>query len=83
MVLVCVAYLDAVVGSDIVLVDGLEPPDVVMRVRHQVHVQLPGHHRRPMRRRVGRRGERPRRAGLPCRRNQCQKSQQQKRQRHS
>jgi len=50
-------YLDGVVGSDVVLVDGLEPPDVIVRVRHQVHVQLPGHHRR----RVGRHRERRRR----------------------
>jgi hypothetical protein len=36
-------YLDGVVGSDVVLVDGHEPPDVVVRVRHQVHVQLVPH----------------------------------------
>jgi len=43
--------LDGVVGSDVVLVDGLEPPDVVVGVRHHVHVELPGHH--PRRRVVG------------------------------
>jgi hypothetical protein len=35
-----------VIGSDVVLVDGLEPSDVVVAVRHHVNVQLPGHHPR-------------------------------------
>ena len=43
--------LDAVVGADEVLVHRLEPPDVVVRVRHQVHGKLPLHRRR--RRRLG------------------------------
>jgi hypothetical protein len=37
-------HLDGVIGSDVVLVDGLEPSDVVVAVRHQVNVQLAGHH---------------------------------------
>ena len=31
--------LNAVIGAVVVLVYSLEPPDVVVRVRHQVHVQ--------------------------------------------
>lgn len=43
--------LDGVVGSDVVLVDGLEPADVVVGVGDDVHVQLPVDH--PRRRVVG------------------------------
>lgn len=32
--------LDGIVGSDVVLIDGLEPAHVIVRVRHQMHVQL-------------------------------------------
>jgi hypothetical protein len=39
-------HLDGVVGSDVVLVYGLEPSDVVVGVRHDVHVELPRHHPR-------------------------------------
>ena len=43
--------LDGVVGSDVVLVDGLEPADVVVGVGDDVHVQLPVDY--PRRRVVG------------------------------
>ncbi|RRT42491.1 hypothetical protein B296_00057086 [Ensete ventricosum] len=34
--------LDGVVGADVILVDGLEPADIVVSVRHEVDVELPG-----------------------------------------
>ena len=33
-------HLDGIVGADEVLIDGLEPADVVVRVRDEVHVDL-------------------------------------------
>lgn len=33
--------LDGVVGADVILVDGLEPADIVVTVRHEVYVELP------------------------------------------
>ena len=33
-------HLNGIVGADEVLIDGLEPADVVVRVRDEVHVDL-------------------------------------------
>lgn len=36
-------HLDAVVGADKVLINRLEPANIVVRVRHEVNVELPLH----------------------------------------
>lgn len=35
-------HLDGIVGPEVVLIDRLEPAHVIVRVAHQVHVQLVG-----------------------------------------
>lgn len=36
-------YPNGIVGAGVVLIDGLEPSDVVMGVRHQVDIDFAGH----------------------------------------